>query len=70
MKRAESSINPVLASLQDNVLYLKHSLNARAIASLKGELQNVDKDVSTLIANMQKAIDESNAFINDLKSGQ
>ncbi len=67
MRRAESSIDPVLASLKDNVLYLKHNLNARAIASLKGELGTVNTDVDALIAAMQKAIDESNAFISQMR---
>jgi len=39
MKNTEKTIDPVLDSLKDNVLYLKHNLNARAIASLKGELR-------------------------------
>jgi len=42
MRRAEKAIDPVLASLKDNTLYLKHNLNARAIASLKNELGTVD----------------------------
>lgn len=67
MRRAESTIEPVLESLQDNVLYLKHNLNARAIASLKGELAGVDRDVTNLISAMQQAIDESNAFIEQMK---
>lgn len=35
MRRAENAIDPVLASLKDNTLYLKHNLNARAIACLR-----------------------------------
>jgi len=69
MRRAESSIQPVLASLKDNVLYLKHNLNARAISSLKGELDTVNRDVSSLLDAMQRSIDESNKFINDIKTG-
>lgn len=68
MRKAESSVEPVLTSLKDNVLYLKHNLNARAIASLKGELGNVNQDVEALIASMQSAIDESNAFISELRA--
>jgi hypothetical protein len=68
MHRAERSIDPVLASLKDNVLYLKHNLNARAIASLKGELGTVNTNVNTLIQAMQEAIAESNKFISDLRS--
>lgn len=67
MRKAESSVNPVLNTLKDNVLYLKHNLNARAIASLKGELGTVNQDVAALVATMQSAIDESNAFIAELK---
>src|SRR5690606_27465218 len=37
MRRAEQSMQPVLASLKDNTLYLKHNLNAKAIGALKGE---------------------------------
>jgi ElaB/YqjD/DUF883 family membrane-anchored ribosome-binding protein len=67
MRRAEQTIDPVLASLKDNVLYLKHNLNARAIASLKGELSMVNQDVENLISAMQRAIAESNAFIEDMQ---
>jgi len=67
MRRAEQTIDPVLASLKDNVLYLKHNLNARAIASLKGELSTVNQDVENLITAMQRAIAESNAFIEDMR---
>ena len=67
MRKAEQSIEPVLTTLKDNVLFLKHNLNARAIASLKGELGTVNQDVAALIATMQSAIDESNAFIAELR---
>jgi len=69
MRRAERTIDPVLASLKDNVLYLKHNLNARAIASLKGELGNVNADVERLITAMQAAINESNTFVTQLRDG-
>lgn len=63
MNRAEAKIEPVLAVFRDQVLFLKHNLNARAIASLKGELRTVESDVSSLIAAMEKSINEANAFI-------
>ena len=69
MRRAEKAIDPVLASLKDNTLYLKHNLNARAIASLKNELGTVDNDVNALLTAMQQAINESNAFIDELWGG-
>lgn len=63
MWQAERSVHPVLDSLRDQVYYLKHNLNAQAIASLKGELRTIDTDVNQLIAQMQTAINEANKFI-------
>ena len=70
MRNAERTIDPVLVSLKDNVLYLKHNLNARAIASLKGELSTVNEDVNTLIEAMQTAINESSLFIDQMKTNR
>ena len=67
MRRAEKSVYPVLSTLKDQVLYLKHNLNARAIASLKGELRTIDSDVNRLIGEMQRSIDEASAFIDRIK---
>lgn len=69
MRKAEKSIDPVLNILRDNTLYLKHNLNARAISSLKGEVSSVNANVSTLLRNMEKAINESDSFIKQLKDG-
>ncbi len=67
MKRAEAKIDPVLAPLRDEVLFLKHNLNARAISSLKGELVRIQTDVSSLVKDMQRAIDEADSFINTME---
>jgi SMC interacting uncharacterized protein involved in chromosome segregation len=63
MQRAEAKIEPVLTPLRDQVLYLKHNLNAQAIASLQSELGRVEGDVSALIREMEAAIREADAFI-------
>ena len=68
MKQAESKIQPILTVFNDQVMYLKHNLNARAIASLKGELGNIKSDVSALIASMERSINEANAFISTMDS--
>lgn len=70
MRSAERSIEPVLTTLRDHVLYLKHNLNARAIAALKGEVQNIDADVQTLLATMQQSIKEADAFLAQLQQEQ
>ncbi len=63
MKRAEAKIEPVLSAFRDQVLYLKHNLNARAIASLQGELTSIETDIEALIREMEAAISEADAFI-------
>ncbi|MEJ2531425.1 MAG: DUF2959 domain-containing protein [Halioglobus sp.] len=67
MRRSEAKMDPVLAALHDNVLYLKHNLNARAVASLKVELGDIEQDIEALIQEMRKSIDASNAFIDTLQ---
>jgi ElaB/YqjD/DUF883 family membrane-anchored ribosome-binding protein len=66
MKRAESSIQPVLEVFQDRVLYLKHNLNARAINALRKELSTVENDVENLVSQMNQSINEANKFIDNM----
>ncbi|WP_020209985.1 DUF2959 domain-containing protein [Gilvimarinus chinensis] len=68
MRSAEARMDPVLQVFQDQVLFLKHNLNARAIDSLQGELGNVNTEVAGLIREMEKSIAESEAFISSLKN--
>ena len=63
MKRAETKIDPVLSAFRDQVLYLKHNLNARAIASLQTELISIENNVASLIREMEAAISEADEFI-------
>lgn len=62
-------MEPVLSSFRDHVLYLKHNLNAQAIASLQGELGGIESDVGRLIAEMERSIAEAQSFINDMAAG-
>jgi hypothetical protein len=64
MQRAESRIEPVLSAFRDQVLFLKHNLNARAIASLQDELTSVEADIEMLIEEMEASIAEANTFID------
>ncbi|MFO7597166.1 MAG: DUF2959 domain-containing protein [Desulfocurvibacter africanus] len=63
MRAAEKRMDPVLATFNDQVLYLKHNLNARAVASLKGELVEVETDVRALLRAMDKSIREADVFL-------
>lgn len=66
MKRAESSMEPVLVQLRDQVTYLKHNLNAQAIGALKGEVLDIEKEVQQLIRDMNASIAQAESFIKTL----
>ncbi|MFT4519269.1 MAG: hypothetical protein ACI9JM_001660 [Halioglobus sp.] len=67
LRKSEAKMEPVLASLKDNVMYLKHNLNARAVASLKVEFGAIEDDIEALILEMRKAIESSDAFIESMQ---
>lgn len=66
LKRAEQSMDPVLTKFRDHVLYLKHNLNAQAIASLKGEAVSIQNDIAKLIEDMNASIQQADAFIKQM----
>lgn len=67
LRKSTSSMEPVLAKLKDQTLFLKHNLNAEAIGSLKGEVVSIDADVQRLIAEMNAAIAQSEQFMKGLQ---
>ena len=68
MQDAEKSMEPVLRIFRDNVLFLKHNLNAQAIGSLQDEFAGLELEIETLIERMNEAIESSNAFIADMQT--
>ena len=67
LRKAEATMEPVLVKFKDHVLYLKHNLNAQAIASLKGEAMNIQTDIAQLIGEMNTAIARADEFIKEMK---
>ena len=67
MQRAESRMEPVLAAFRDQVLFLKHNLNARAIASLEGSVAEIEDDVAALIRDIDVSIGEAERFLAELQ---
>lgn len=68
MKQAAQKMDPVLVAFKDQVLFLKHNLNARAIASLQGTATQIQTDVSALIRDMETSINEANSFISQMQA--
>ncbi|MBT8085436.1 MAG: DUF2959 domain-containing protein [Woeseia sp.] len=67
MQKARDRVDPVMAVLSDNVLFLKHSLNAQALTALRGQAAVLEGQVDVLIRDMQVAIDEADAFIGRMR---
>lgn len=67
MRRAENKMEPVLDTLRDQMLFLKHNLNAQAVASIKDELTIIKADVNSLINDMNISISEAEKFVIALK---
>ena len=63
MKRAAMTMTPVLAAFRDQVLFLKHHLNAQAVAAVQRELVTVETDIAALIRAMEASIAEADAFL-------
>lgn len=67
MQASQQRVEPVLKVLQDNTLYLKHNLNARAINGLSSEVLSIEGKVAELIKQMEVSINESNQFVKSMK---
>ena len=66
MRRTEAKMDPLLVASRDQVLSLKHNLNAHAIQSLEGETLAIAAEVAALVPDIEESIQESDGFISML----
>ncbi len=64
---AEQTMPPVLQKFNDYVLYLKHNLNAQAIASLNGEASSIQTEIGHLLESMNQSIARADEFVKTMK---
>lgn len=69
MHKAEARMQPVIKAFRDQVLFLKHNLNAKAINALQGQFAAVQTDVADLIKQMEASISEADSFIKTMGEG-
>jgi F0F1-type ATP synthase membrane subunit b/b' len=67
MNDSARRMEPVLQAFRDQVVFLKHNLNSRAISSLKETGAKLDVEVSGLVKDLEASIQEADAFIASLK---
>ena len=68
MQQTDRKMQPVLQGFRDQVLFLKHNLNAKAIGSLKGTAAKMDGEVGVLIQDIEGSMREADSFIDSLKT--
>lgn len=68
MQNAARRMDPILNKFRDQVLFLKHNLNAQAIAGLNTTSRGLQEDISRLIEDMERSIREADAFIKAMKT--
>jgi outer membrane murein-binding lipoprotein Lpp len=68
VRKAEKGLTPVLAALEEQVIYLKHNLNAQALGGIKAELHSVESEIKTLSSALQSSIQESQSFVSTLNT--
>lgn len=66
MRKTTARIKPVLQSFQDQVLFLKHNLNARAVGSLKQTSSQMNSQVADLIMSIEGSKTEADQLISTL----
>lgn len=68
MRSAAARMEPILVNFRDQVLFLKHNLNAQALRSLDQTSRTLQGDIANLIRDMEKSIREADAFIREMKT--
>jgi len=68
MQAAAAKMDPVLDAFRDQVLFLKHNLNAQAVAALSATTLGLRDEVEVLIREMEASIQEANAFVAQMRS--
>jgi hypothetical protein len=66
MRATEAKITPVLQGFNDQVVFLKHNLNARAISSLKKTSADLDLQANDLVREINDSSKEADQYIKTL----
>jgi Protein of unknown function (DUF2959) len=70
MRQTEARMTPVITSFHDQVTFLKHNLNARAIGSLKGTSAKMSTDVDVLMVSLDGSMAQADSLIASLNAEQ
>ncbi len=62
----EGKLEPTLNGFRDQVLFLKHNINAQSVTSLEDELVTVEAEIEALIRELQVAIKDTDVFLSSM----
>ncbi len=68
MQTSERKMEPVLQAFRDQVLFLKHNLNSKAIGSLKKSAMEIDNEVGALIREIERSNQQADQTIAGLNA--
>lgn len=68
MRAAANRMKPVLDAFRDQTLFLKHNLNAQAVAALDRTASDLRGEVNDLIRQMDQSIREASSFVAQLRT--
>jgi chromosome segregation ATPase len=66
MRSVEKKLEPILVKFNDQVLYLKHNLNAKALGAFKTEFLSIESEIDTLIQSMNQSSKAADQFISQM----
>ncbi len=70
MRQTEARMTPVITAFRDQVTFLKHNLNARAIGSLKSTSAKMSTDVDVLMISLDASMAQADSLIASLNTEQ
>jgi len=68
MRRAESTLTPVLIRLRTQILYVNRNPSTKSFTYLKDNLGTLEADVTSLVREMKTAVTTCDAYIQARKS--
>lgn len=68
MERNEQNLEDYLKILGDNVLFLKHNLNSKAVFSLREVSAELQGNINDIILDIDNSITKTNEFIQHMKN--
>ncbi|MBD64199.1 MAG: hypothetical protein CME62_03275 [Halobacteriovoraceae bacterium] len=67
LQKVEASVKPILKKFEDRVIFIKHNLNAKVVGNLRVEFKNIEKDMNSLIAEINSSTKQANSFIKEIE---